>query len=77
MENPKIKIERKSKLDPFYEEIKELFEKGVSLSSIQKIINPKLTTGLSFSAYRSFCKTRLGRKTSFSRKNHAALRVLQ
>lgn len=72
MENQKHEIIRASRLDPFYEEIKELLEKEVSLSSIQKIINSKLEKDLSFSAYRSFCKTRLGRKKSFSRKSPEA-----
>lgn len=41
-------------LDPHREEIKSHLEIGVPLSSIRKIINPKLDSPLSYSAYKYF-----------------------
>jgi len=43
-------------LDFFKDEILDLYEKGVSISSIRKIINPKLPKKLTYTAYFNYIK---------------------
>lgn len=52
---PKGSKNKKSRvLDPFKPQIKHYLEQGVSIASIQKIINPQLQKPLTYNSYRYF-----------------------
>jgi len=61
MEN-QVKKERKTKssiLDPFKDEIKYLYDLGVSTASISRIINDKMPWDLSQPTYRNYIRDRI------------------